>query len=514
MELIKKNIHMDRLKSKAATQIALEDDVNISDNKPDAAELILNRGEVKIEEIKTTEDHVGVKGKLCFAVMYLSDEGEKRFYCMEGKLPFDEMIYAEGIENGDTVNISADMEDLTIGMINSRKLSVQALLNLTAAAEELYDEETAVEVHCEAPVECRKKTIHVSETAVRTKDIFRFKEEIEIPQNLPNIFQLVWNSIRPGSVEFKLMDDKISIQGELGVFLLYEGEDAKSRWYETTLPFAGAIECHGCSETMIPDIRYEMEHRELEVRPDFDGEERIVGLDMAMNLDIKLYEEEKTDILSDVYGVTKEITAVARDGMYRNVLVRSCGRHKASEKMKVKSGAPRILQLCHSEGNARIEKTEMTENGILLLGMVNVQILYITSDDAIPFASLTGSVPFRCTMEAPGIHEACTYDISASLEQLQTAMSDSEEIDVKAVVGFNGIVFDNQKERLITDIEISELDLEQLNELPGVVGYIAKEGDTLWQIGRQYYVPIDSLREMNGLNGDELKAGDKLLIVK
>ena len=41
MELIKRNIHMDRLKCKASIQITLEDDINISDSRPDALKLIM-----------------------------------------------------------------------------------------------------------------------------------------------------------------------------------------------------------------------------------------------------------------------------------------------------------------------------------------------------------------------------------------------------------------------------------------------------------------------------------------
>ena len=40
MELVRKNIHMDRIKGQASTQITLEDDINISDSKPDASKLI------------------------------------------------------------------------------------------------------------------------------------------------------------------------------------------------------------------------------------------------------------------------------------------------------------------------------------------------------------------------------------------------------------------------------------------------------------------------------------------
>ena len=50
MELVKKKIHMDRISSRAGTQMVLEEDVNISDNKPDASHLLNSKGEVIMEE--------------------------------------------------------------------------------------------------------------------------------------------------------------------------------------------------------------------------------------------------------------------------------------------------------------------------------------------------------------------------------------------------------------------------------------------------------------------------------
>ncbi|MBR2401634.1 MAG: LysM peptidoglycan-binding domain-containing protein, partial [Lachnospiraceae bacterium] len=38
--------------------------------------------------------------------------------------------------------------------------------------------------------------------------------------------------------------------------------------------------------------------------------------------------------------------------------------------------------------------------------------------------------------------------------------------------------------------------------------------DTLWQIGKKYYVPVERIKELNGLTTDEIMPGDKLLIVK
>ena len=51
---------------------------------------------------------------------------------------------------------------------------------------------------------------------------------------------------------------------------------------------------------------------------------------------------------------------------------------------------------------------------------------------------------------------------------------------------------------------------------PGIwqVFYIAREGDSLWDIGRRYFVPVSRIREINELTDDEIRPGEKLLIVK
>lgn len=63
MELIKRNIHMDRVKAEAVTQFALEDDVNLPESKPDVATLNLEKGEVVIEEIRPGNDSVSEIGR-------------------------------------------------------------------------------------------------------------------------------------------------------------------------------------------------------------------------------------------------------------------------------------------------------------------------------------------------------------------------------------------------------------------------------------------------------------------
>ena len=128
MELIKQNIHMERIKCLTGTQITLENDVNIPDSRPDAADVILSRGNIVIEEGKSSDNHVMVKGKLLYALLIQSETGG--LYSLNGEIPFEEQVYMEGITQTDNADILSQLEDMTVSLINSRKLSVQAVAGL------------------------------------------------------------------------------------------------------------------------------------------------------------------------------------------------------------------------------------------------------------------------------------------------------------------------------------------------------------------------------------------------
>ena len=154
------------------------------------------------------------------------------------------------------------------------------------------------------------------------------------------------------------------------------------------------------------------------------------------------------------------------------------------------------------------------ENGILLQGSLQVKVMYISGEDDAPYGCTQAQIPYHYTLEIPEIAPEDMGKVHAEVEQLQVTMLDGEEMDVKAVLCFSTVVFKSVPVELISQVTVSELDSGKMSSLPGMVVYVVKDGDNLWNIGKKYYVPVDSLREMNSLDSDELKAGQKLLIVK
>lgn len=516
VELIKKNIHMNKLKCKSTLQLTLDDDFNVTDSKPDIDRIITEQGDIKINDIKAMNGKLMVKGVLAFNVLYLSDGDQTPINNLSGEIPFDEVINMDVTCSNDDPIVRWELEDLSTGLINSRKLSVKSIVRLHVAVEELYDEETAVMVEGPEDVQYINKKIEVTDVAINKRDTYRIKEEITIPSNKGNINSLLFTDIGLSNVEVRLLEDKFTIKGEVPVFVLYSSEDEENplEYFETEIPFSGMVDCNGCNENMIDDITFTILSKNIDIKPDADGEERVLDIEIILELGIKVYETEEPEILCDIYCPTKEVTPVIRDAVYENLVIKNNSKYRIADHIRVPNDQPRILQICHAAGIIKIDDIIAEGNELQVEGVIEAGILYISEEDSRPMNSIKGIIPFSQTVELKGLKPGSNYEIKPSIDQLSVMMLDSEEIEVKATVSLNTIVFDTITEPIITDIEVRELDMEKLQAMPGIVGYVVKKNDTLWTIAKKYYTTVDTIKAINDLEEDTVKEGDKLILMK
>ena len=76
------------------------------------------------------------------------------------------------------------------------------------------------------------------------------------------------------------------------------------------------------------------------------------------------------------------------------------------------------------------------------------------------------------------------------------------------------MIIEKWQQSFLNSIQIQPLQPEKLNQMPGMVIYIPNRTETIWEIGKKYLVPIESIRNLNELNSDEVGKGQKILIVK
>ena len=516
MELLKQYVRRSGAEKEGQLQITLEEDVNLPEMKPDVNTICLEKGNVSIEEVQPMADAVTVRGKLTFSVLYHTQEYGGRLECMEGRLPFEEKIRVEGLLPSDDVTVTGTVEDLTVNVINSRKLGVQSILSLDASASVLQDEELPVGVTGPGWEDAQIRLVPMDyvELALCSRDVMRVKEELSLPSGQPNVARILWKSVELGEMNFRLGEERLYVQGEIRVFVLYESEDGSPEIYETTLEESTQIACSGCHEGMTLDVRYGISQWELVPKPDLDGEMRDFGLEMTVTLKIRAYEEKKLEVVTDAYGVKEEILEEKKTVLLKKLLRSVTGKTKVLDHVSL-DGATKPLQVIRGEGDLALTDVEATENGLRLRGSLGVKILYVTGEDEKPYGCVRKTVPYEYVLEIPGMtREDAPERVQATLERFSVTMQGSEEMEVKALLCFVASAFHEEETQVLGEIAEAPLDQEKMASLPSMAIYVVRPGEHLWNVGKKYYVPIQSLKDLNNLTSEELVPGQKLLVVK
>ncbi len=87
-------------------------------------------------------------------------------------------------------------------------------------------------------------------------------------------------------------------------------------------------------------------------------------------------------------------------------------------------------------------------------------------------------------------------------------------VEIKAVVNLEVLVQQPIEQPVITGIDRQPLDLEKLQKLPGIVGYIVQPDDDIWKIAKKFHTTIDTVVKTNELPENVVKPGQRLILVK
>lgn len=516
MELVTNKLATTILKASKYTQFTIDDDFNVPDAKADMDKIIVSTGNVLLEDIDTLENKVRISGIVVFKMLYQTDAGPDKLECYEGEIPFEEAVNVDGILAGDKIDLNCLLEDLYVTIINSRKFEVRGLIGIKLWACEQVAVEGATGVMNGSGIECRNETIPFTNNVASHKDIFRVKEEIELPASKPNIGRILWDEVTFHGMEAKVVDEGVHIKGEMEVFVIYKADDDSSpiQYQSGVREFEGVVPCPDVSEGMILDDNITVGKGMLSVKADADGEDRIVQVDYNLNVDMKVYEDMELMIVGDMFSPSANIETEREQFPYENLLIRNNAKTKAAYKEKIKSSLPQVLQIVHVSGTVDMDDVTLSEESIGVEGAVKAGILYVSSDDNRPVQQIELVIPFSYQVESAPLNNQDSVRITPSLDQISAMMVSGDEVEVKAVINMNITVFSRKSVDVITDMNILPIDWDKKAAMPGIIGYVVKDGDSIWSIAKECFSTLDSIRSINNLSDDTIQPGDKLIIVK
>lgn len=517
MELRTQLLKQNTVKSKAFTQVTLDDDCIVRDSKPDIIKIIHTKGTVAFEETKVSNQTVWITGKLTFTVLYRSDAGGNKLETLTDSVNFGEKIFMEEVEELDTVKLSGKLEDLSINAINSRKLAVRAVIGIQALSEQPEEQELIREVVADENVQQKCRTQPMLLLVTSKRDILRMHHELALPGASPNIGKIIYYHVDVRNKEVTLGSNRVQVHAEAYVNVLYNSVEGQLEWFETMVPVAENMDCETDAAQPLYWITVTPMETALEAAEDYDGEMRAFQMDIVFDVDIKVWKEEEVMMLSDVYSLKETLVPHTMPLKSLSLLMKNEAKQRIAQQMKLADGQEKILQLCSYEGDVDLDRVDIVENGLRAEGVLTVHILYATADDGFPVGHSFEQIPFTQIIDVPELSanaENCIYEIDPGIDQLQVNLLDNERYEIKASVSLTALVFREDYASHIVSIDTEPFDAAQVQAQPGITGYIVQPQDTLWDIARRYHTTEQMIVSTNALKAPVVTAGEKLMIVK
>lgn len=493
-------------KGRAFTQITLDDDFIVRDHKPDVIRTIYTKGEIRTEDTKVGSQVVWVSGKLHFSTLYQSDQEEQKLALLEGDLPFQEKVMMEEVEESDEVILEATLEDLSIGIINSRKLVVRAVVSLLVICQR--EQEQVITTGITEDTQCRIKAKEIEMLCLsETKqDVVRMGKELLLPNARSNFGEIIFYQVDYRNQEITLKEDYIGIAMDAQLWVIYRSESTgEYECFETLAPLTGRIDLPQVEQNDICWVRIHSKESQLEPREDYDGEARMLGLETSFGVEVQLFREESCQMLLDAYALNQDLVMEKQVISNPVFLIKNISKIRIFEQEKIDPKQERILQICGSDGRIVLDRVQKKENGVVVEGILSVSVLYNTNEDAVPYQSHNSQLSFEQFVEIPDCNEKeVKLRLEANLEQLQVNLLDNAEYEIKATIQIGLFASCEEKMETIVSMEEKPLNMEELQRQPGIIGVCRKEGEEIWDIAKKYHAAPENIIELR----------EKVLVVK
>lgn len=518
MELMTESLYMEEKKGPAVTQVTFDETYHLPDYLPDFFSVILREGSVQTDESKCGTGQVIVKGTLKFHVLYQTRQGECNIASLEGEFPYQETVVLEGCGEFDMPQTEVVLEDLTIRMMNARKLNVRALMEIRVQTRERKKLDIPVGIaqnQGEEPLEMQTQTENYLELCYRGSERAKIREEVQLPANKPNIHQILWSQIQLMGMETHVVNGSVTLQGDIQLFLIYQGmEDHTVQWLEQRLPYQSSLSISEAEHDMIPHILAGKPVFSCKEKEDADGEMRVVLMETDLLMDLWLYRERKTERLLDAYSLEYQLNLHEQPVTTYSLCMKNEAKCRVNDILNIQDQEHEILQISSGTGQAEVEHWEIQGNSVRVDGTVNVQILYLSSSDSMPVGAVEGLLPFQCEIDVLHMPEDPDVELQALVEHLSFLMKTGTELEVQAVISVEVFVTEMKKTTFIDAVETEALDAKWMEQIPGIAGIrIAQEND-LWEIAKKFHTTEADIRKINQIEGQTLTAGQKILVVK
>ena len=530
------------MKRKEPVRMTIDEDILVPDVKPDLERILAMEGKIRLSERElhtgqAETDRVKITGDIVLQTLYVPEhmvDGEP-IVSIESKIPFKNEAEVKAGPSSDLV-IAPTVESIDYTVINERKFRVSATVVFGIKEYGSVDVEVFEGVRDEE-VQMLKEKINLTDVAARKTEPMEIKEDLVLKENMPEIRKILTYDANVVENHKQITKEKAVINASVYCNILYLGaeenpdamkaEDAAAPesepvlvpvFYQGKTEFTQFIRLDGDYNPSEQNpagskVNFNIASSNLTAKEDGNGKRNAFELDMNVDTGLELYKNIEKEVVTDVYHHLKDTQFETDEIGVMSLGGSGVAEISAREIVNVPERYGNVDKVVYISGNISEKRSFIDQTKSIVEGVVTVNLICTSADANKTAFNVTQEIPFRSAMEIPGITPEMTANNDIVLKELWFDKINNKQIEVNAGILVNTAVSSQEKHYLVKNVSFLESPQDS-NTLPGIVLYIAKAGDTIWNVAKRYRTTIDELKKINDLEvGKEIRPGTKLLIV-
>lgn len=467
-------------------------DIIVPDIKPDIINIINTNGNAYVYKEEITQGRMRFDGNIDTYVVYLAENGETR--SMQTTISFIETIEDTVIKEGMTTKQNISIENIETKILNERKISVTANLNVKTAFFEKSEIQVLNDLEEMSGVEKLKENLNVKSIVASNSVKTSIKEDLAIDQNLV-VSEILKTTVEVTNIENKISYNKVLAKADANVKVLFLTEDERIHRVESVIPIMSFIDLEKITEEHTCEVDYKIRNMLFK-----SNSTSSISCQVDFEVNCEAYESRNIEVIQDMYGTkeninfTKKEAEVQIDGEEKTETI------SIDEKVVIED----VNSILDVDCKPVIVASNTVGSFTNYEGELNLEFYY-EADNRNGLNVKNVKLPFLAKMEMT------EKNVEINVQRKMFSINNENvECNIELVARQSSSTL--KKISIIENIESNPY--EEENDYKMFI-YFVKAGDSIWKIAKKFRVCMEDIIKINNLEDpDRINIGDRLYIMR
>ena len=490
----------------------VESEIIISDIKPDIARVLMSEATVKSSKCDVKMGRVTVSGEIETVVFYAATTRDQPVRAVSQMVPYTFDIMVEGAMPHMQCETAVRVAVMEAKAMNARKIKVKMYVEGFARVYAKMPRQVVSDIEGIDDVQTIRSNSVIPVFVGEVEDSFSISETFELPTTSLPIWEVLMSkvAIKNAAISQNAGYADIRAEGVVTVFYTEDAENGQLKRIDFGVPVSGVIRISDLADATDLRLSTNVISKNLIASEDETGELKNFKVELEVMAVVEGYAAQEVDTIEDAFAPGRAMSVEKSDMMLENKSVIASGGFSINSSIEIDENLPDIAEVVLTDCKVKECQVLKSQGKIVVSGTLDVKVLYNGSEED-GMRGVSQDVSFEREIDLPAGEIGDDLSLKIDVAECSCTASSSKTLEPRFEVNYEVVDFKNTSCRMTENITLN--DAESALQSDDVIVFVAKGGETAWDIAKKHLVKIEDVLGVDGMPlQSSLEQGEKVII--